>query len=495
MSGNRFSAQMSAITAGVVIITALSLVFASQGVRDAASSAYGTVQPDVDELLLDLQVQVAYDDSDVVMRFEWQSSAPGIHHDFLVYEGGEWVRRGGKGDGSAFPLNEDRITFFLDDGSVDGFEHYGGFMTIYSFTRGMSAMNVSSDETEATIGQSDLRKMLPGSMEDVSDWRTLREEAELVALRESGYFLDLWHWRSHRSNPIGWSDDQYVIDRRRSDSGSGIDKTNFDGDLEQPLYMFDPAITGQYAMSWDKIQSLGYTMDDAYFLSADNWAPFDPDHAWQEGDALPRQYLVEPEGSRGSIFSQASMQDGRWTVELRRALDTGSPLDDKILREFGKYHLAPAVHTGGTAGRWHYIGMPVSLGLGRPADIEAVRFTGRAPDWNTIAPTTVTLFYPGVIGWDHISDSRTHSGADAIAENRSFSDAHSPEKMAFYALESEFRSEIITQWQWTTVIWLLFVLATAVAFVPLARRNGRERSGDDIIIDSEALHRAGEFRA
>ena len=481
------SPRLIAVIAGAALVTALSLVFASDGVRNGPTGPFGTEQPGTDELLLDLDVQAAYDDDEIVMRFSWETDAPSLYHDTFVYEGGEWVRYGGEADGSMSPLNEDRLTFLLDDGSIDGFEHYGGFMTVYTFTRMMSPEDVDEEESEAAIGQDDLRKMLPDTMEDPSDWRTLRSEDEIADLRNAGYFLDLWHWRSHRSNPIGWSDDQFVLDRRRSDDGSGVASTNFDDELEQPEWMFDPDVTGQYAMSWERMQNLDYTLDDHYYLSPDNAVPFDPDHDWQDGDAIPRRFLTEPEGSRAAIFAQANIDDGRWTVELRRALDTGYPQDDKILREFGSYDLAPAVHAGNTAGRWHYVGMPVTLGLGRSADIEAARFAGDGPDWDAIEPTTLTLFYPGVIAWDYLVDRQSHSGADAIEANRSFSDAHDEEKMAYYALESEFRDDIISQWGWTTVVWTLFIIAVTVAFVPLALRYGRTRSGSETVIREDAL--------
>ena len=490
----QFSPRLVGVIAGVVAVTVLSLVFASEGVRNGPTGPFGTVQPGTDELLMDLDIQAAYDDDDIVMRFSWPTDAPSLYHDYFVYEGGEWVRYGGEADGSAFPLNEDRVHFLLDDGSVDGFEHYGGFMTVFSFTRMMSPEDVDEDESEAAIGQDDLRKMLPGSMEDHTDWRTLRDEDALADLRQAGYFLDLWHWRSHRSNPIGWSDDQFVLDRRRSDDGEGAASTNFDDDLEQPEWMFDPDLTGQYAMSWDRIQSLDYTLDDPYYLSEFNSVPFDPDHDWQDGDTIPRRFLTEPEGSRAAIFSQATIDNGRWTVELRRALDTGSPEDDKILEEFGRYDLAPAVHAGATAGRWHYVGMPVTLGLGRDADVEAMRFSGDGPDWDAIEPTTVELFYPGVIAWDYLANRQTHAGAGAIDANASFYAAHDEEKMGFYALESEFRDEIISQWLWTTLMWVVFILGSVVAFMRLARRYGRERTGDETIVRDDAL-RAEEHNA
>ncbi len=468
--------KLTIAVVGVVVVAVLSLVFASTGVRDGVEGAYGTVQPDADDLFLELEVQAAYDDEDIYFRFAWDTDQPSIYHDYLVYEGGQWERYGGDADGSGLPLNEDRLTFLLDDGSVDGFEQYGGFMTVYSFTRAMSPEDQDEGEVEEVFGEDtdDLRKMLPDSMEDHTDWRTRRGDDELASLQEAGYFLDLWHWRSHRSNPIGYSDDQYILDHRLSDEGDGAAGTNWNDDAETPEYMFDPDATGQYAMDWDRVIGLDYTQDDPYYLSPDTMVEFDPDHDWQEGDAIPRRYLTEPTGPRAAIFAQGMALDGRWELELQRALDTEAPGEDKVLAEFGRYHLAPAVHAGATANRWHYIGMPLSLGLGRDADIEAQRIAGDGPDWDAIEPVTTTLFYPGTIAWDYLTDPDMHAGAGAISSNAAFSRAHSVEGMGFYALESEFRSEIKTQWVLTGLVWVLFIIAATLAITRLARRFDEE---------------------
>ncbi len=465
------SSKLIAVIAGVVVVAVISLAFASTGVRDGAEGPYGTVQPEAEELFLDLDVQAAYNDEDVFFRFGWDTDSPSINHDFLVYEGGEWVRYGGEPDGSGLPMDEDRVTFLLDDGSVDGFEQYGGFMTVFSFTRAMGPEDQDEGEVEAVFGEGtdDLRKMLPDTMEDQTDWRTRRSDEELGELQGAGYFLDLWHWRGHRSNPIGFSDSQYVLDHRISDDGDGVHSTNFDDDTETPEFMFDPDATGQYAMDWDRVLALEYTQDDPYFLSPENSVPFDPDHDWQEGDAIPRRFLSEPDGARGEIFAQGIATDDRWQVELQRALDTGADGEQKVLEEFGRYDLAPAVHSGFTGNRWHFIGMPMSLGLGRDADIEAQRFDGDQPDWDAIEPVTTTLFYPGVIAWDYLSDPDAHAGAGAMQGGTPFSVAHDIEDMAYYALESEFRPEIISQWVWTGLVWILFIVAASIAVIRLGR--------------------------
>jgi len=189
----------------------------------------------------------------------------------------------------------------VDDGSVDGFREYGGYMTITDNEMRFYTDDADPDEVESILGEGrdDVRKFLPETRTDQDDWRTLRDDDELEHMREEGYFLDLWHWRAYRSNPIGWSDDQLVFDYRISDEGVGPWFTNWDDDTGAPQYMFDPDATGQYAMEWDRVLDLDYTQDDYYYLSDDIIVPFDQDRDWQEDDVIPRRILREPEGSRG----------------------------------------------------------------------------------------------------------------------------------------------------------------------------------------------------
>ncbi len=460
------------VAVAIVLVAGLSLGFASTGV----------VKEDVDrnisipdDLVMDLDMKVAYDDDEIFWRFRWDSETPHFYHDYLVYEGGEWVRYGRSPVGSEPQgLYEDRVTMLVDDGSVDGFAQYGGYMTVTDNEMRSYTDEADEEEVQAVLGEDDVRKFLPETRTDIDDWRTRRSDDELDELRRSGYFLDLWHWRAHRSNPIGWADDTLVFDYRLSDEGTGPFTTNADDD-GNPAFMFDVDATGQYAMDFDRLLALDYGQDDYYYLSEDIAVPFDPDHDWQEGDAIPRRLLREPDGSRGVIFAQGLATNGEWNVELRRALDTGYPLDDKALSHLGLYDVAFAVHTNATGSRWHYVSFPFSLGLSRSADIEATRFDGDAPPWDDIEWTTVTLFYPGQTGYNHaVSDD--HAGAEEVRERVNIRAAHSEEQLAHYVVEGEFRSEIRRQWYFTAVAWIFFVIATTVA---VARLTGRDDDHPD----------------
>lgn len=52
-------------------------------------------------------------------------------------------------------------------------------------------------------GQTEVGKHLPETRSDINNWASVVPESQLAAQRKAGYFLDLWHWRAHRSNPIG----------------------------------------------------------------------------------------------------------------------------------------------------------------------------------------------------------------------------------------------------------------------------------------------------
>ena len=464
---NRFDPRLGVALIAVffVAVIVLSVIFAGRGVvRDDLERNIAIP----DDLLMDLRFKVAYDDENIYWRFEWDAPNGSFYHDLFAYEDGEWVRYGESPVGSEeFGFYEDRMTFFVDDGSVPYFAQYGGFITAISDQMRFFTDEASEEEVEAVIGESDLRKWLPGTRTDFYDWTTVRSEEELEALTEAGYFLDLWHWRAHRSNPVGFADDTLVTWYRLSDEGTGPFATNWDSDLEQPNFMFDPDITGQYALRWERLVNREYTQDDYYYLSEDIAVPFDPDHDWQEGDVIPRRLLREPDGSRGDIFANGIWDQEMWHVDLMRALDTGNPQDDKILHHLGVYDVAFAVHRDATTARWHYVSNPLTLGLSRDADVEALRFDGDQPPWDDIEWTEIILFYPGQIAWDHLM-SDAHAGYEEMQRRTAVEVAHTEEELARYAVESEFRSEIRTQWTWTTLSWAVFFLLGSWALIRVA---------------------------
>lgn len=387
----------------------------------------------------------------------------------LRFESGKWVVKGRAVPGSQPDgLHEDRIAMMLDDGGVPEFSRYGGYVTIGRRLAGFSdevpgKQIAAHPYLGAKLKQDEPTKYLPATRTDIDDWSSVVPEDVLKAQRAAGYFLDLWHWRANRSNPVNLADDQFVAEARLSDPGRGMFFTNWDSNKKLPRLMFDVAKVGHSALKWDDLKAGRITQDSAYALREDIAVPFDPNATWKEGDTLPRRVVRPGDGSRANIkvVGTARWVDGYWEVVLSRRMDTGNPLEDKILRDRGVYHVAFAVHRQATGGRWHYVSLPFTVGLGRSADIMAQRFDGDAPIWGSAAKP-VTLFYPGQVSWAHVNGPR-HPGADKVKAGVPVKFRHSEAELAHYGVEMEFNAAIRRQWLLTLLAGVLLIVGFAVA--------------------------------
>lgn len=431
-----------------------------------------------EELMMSLQVKAAYNGRDMFFRYRWPSERPGIYHDMLKYEGGKWVRYGSAVVGpQPQGIYEDRLTMLVDDGSVPEFGKYGGYIAIGDRMR-FFTNEATKKEVQAHpyLGkekkQKEVGKYLPATRSNIDDWASVVSEKELAALRNAGYFLDLWHWRAHRSNPVDKSDDQFVAEARYGDSGKGPFFTNWDKEKQQPKLMFDPAKSGRRALRWDDLAQRKLGFDDLYYLREDQAVPFDPSLEWKDGDTIPRRVLRMGEGSRAdiSVVGKARWKDGFWDVTLVRAMDTGNSLEDKAMVDKGTYTVAFAVHRNATGSRWHYVSLSVSLGLGRDAELRAIRFDGDNPRWDQ-AWLDVTLFYPGQVSWP-LLNSVKHAGADSIKAGVPVKYRHSEHQLTHYGVEMEFDDEIRGQWLYTLVGGVLLIVGFGFALNTLLGRKG-----------------------
>jgi Ethylbenzene dehydrogenase len=422
------------------------------------------------ELTLPLQVKAAYNGDRIFFRYRWPAQHPSIHHDVLKFEGGQWKTYGSPIAGTQPQgLHEDRVTMLVDDGSVPEFEHYGGYITVgdrlAAFTRHAAEKDVKAHAyLGAKKGQTEVTKYLPETRTDINNWASVVSEEKLAAQRKAGYFLDLWHWRAQRSNPLDMSDDQFVADGRYSDKGRSMASANWDAAKKQPRFMFDADKNGgRTAMAWDALIQGKLGFDDAYFIREDQAKPFDPAYPWKEGDVLPRRSLRIGDGSVADIAVSGTgrWKDGFWDVTLMRAMDTGNPQDDKIFTDHRVYTIAFAVHRNATGGRWHYVSLPASVGLDRQARIKAARFEGDTPKWEQ-AWNEVQLFYPGQVSWPLIN-SRKHPGADKVKQGVPVKFRHSEIQLAHYGVEMEFNDEIRRHWLYTLIAGVLLIAGFGIA--------------------------------
>ncbi|MFV8835107.1 ethylbenzene dehydrogenase-related protein [Aquisalimonas sp.] len=404
--------------------------------------------PGDDDLFDQLRVSAAYDDSHIQIHYEYVTDNPSWYHQYWVYEDGDWVRYGSGSPGpDEHGLYEDRISMMLDDGTVDDFARIGGWMTVHQGMRTLTS-EADSDEVEdhpklgEDMGRSDVRKYLALSRDTDDEreaaWQDVRDDDELEQLRRDGKFLDLWQWRAHRSNPMGYADNGYVLHYRMSSEGRSMFTDNWDEDAGQPRYMFDPDQVGSRSLDWDALIDREYGQDDPYYIYEGNAVNFDPDHDWQEGDVIPQRFLRPPHGSRGAIQAAGRYTDGAWRVTLIRTLEAPDPMDSKTLEDGGTYNVAFAVHSGGVGARWHRVSLPQTLGLGHDdADIVAVRADGDFSDVE-LEWTELTLIYPGQVTWQWLHGD--HPGSEPLATgNLGVRDFHDIEQLQTFIIGHETR--------------------------------------------------------
>jgi hypothetical protein len=170
------------------------------------------------------------------------------------------------------------------------------------------------------------------------------------------------------------------------------------------------------------------------------------------------------------VVGKARWQDGYWDVTLTRAMDTGSPADDKIFLDKRVYDIAFSVHRDSLGSRWHYVSLPVTLGLGRDAEMQAVRFDGGTPKWDQPWSNFV-LFYPGQVSWPHLNSAK-HAGADRIKAGVPVKYRHSEIQLAHYGVEAEFADAIRRQWLLTMLAGVLLIVGFGIALNGSLGRKG-----------------------
>jgi len=395
-----------------------------------------------EELTKQLRTEIAFTAERIHFRFRWDQPHPGGWiHDMLVYRDGQWqqfadpspwVADGDNPDHTGF--YEDRVSFLLDDGSVKGFEAFGGWLTVHG---GMRSMPSEAPESEVQahehfgpegLDETDIRKYIPQACTGEwweNDWRQVRPQQELDRLKRDGVFLDLPMWRAHRSNPKGYGTDHHVLDYRHSDQGQNTYTTqDWDPD-EGPELMWDPDVVDGGALDYHAIRDGDFPdqQDDTYALALEDAVEFDPAVAEWEGAMIPRRPLQEPYGSAADWRGTGVWEDGEWVVEMWRDLRTDHPVDTKQLVPGEEYTWTPAVHHG-AGQRWHWVAYPYKLGLGVEPDypgedntretteLVAEEFTGEEPDWDDITTYTIPLIFPGLIDWTDLTTD--HARAEEI---------------------------------------------------------------------------------
>ncbi len=214
-----------------------------------------------------------------------------------------------------------------------------------------------------------MRKYLPATRSNPSDWKTGKPVEEIAKIKAAGGFVDLIQWRAHRSHAVGMADDGYVLEFRLADAGKDMFSGNSDKTTHAPRFMWDAKKVGYKSITADQLRK-----GDHFLIREQNAVPFDSNAGWKEGDMIP-DYLVSREDAKGSAADNnaiSAWKDGMWTVVLIRPLGLAND-DDKFLKEGGVYNVGFAVHDDNITTRGHHVSFVRTLGLGAKADIQAVK--------------------------------------------------------------------------------------------------------------------------
>lgn len=129
-----------------------------------------------------------------------------------------------------------------------------------------------------------------------------------------GETIDMWHWKSVRTDPAGQLDDQYIDDTKDPKKNANWGRKS------------DAKTGGGYAdnMTKDKtapaFMSKAAGPDKKYWLLAAEKTEFVD--TFKPGDVVPGM-MVEPfAGSRADVAAKGVWKDGVWTIEMKRKLVT-----------------------------------------------------------------------------------------------------------------------------------------------------------------------------
>jgi hypothetical protein len=237
---------------------------------------------------LELKAKSVYTKDEIYFRFEWADKDKTLKKHRWKNSDGKW---------SSIKGDEDRLGVTWEINRIDKFA-----------TKGCAVLchNESKNEKE---------------------W--------YYAVSSSKEKADMWHWKSVRSNPVGYTEDGFVTtnpskkpeEGRKRDAGSGKAKDNRTKDKSGPAFMQNPSRTASVADA--------LLVSEAVEITAGT--------SFQDGQEIPGYMLnTEWEGSFADVKTKGVWENGKWTLVMSRKLDTGHD-DDTPFNTRKKYPFAVAV--------------------------------------------------------------------------------------------------------------------------------------------------------
>jgi hypothetical protein len=238
---------------------------------------------------IELKTKSVYTKDEIFFRFEWPDKDKSMQKNAWKFSGGKWNK---------IKANEDRMGLVFEINRIDKFA-----------TKGCAVLCHNESKNE-------------------KDWYYAVSSAKEKA--------DMWHWKSVRSNPVGYAEDGYVAFNatkepekgRKRGAGSGTKaKSNRTKDKSKPAYMQNPSTSA----------SIPGTLLVSQAVDIKDYGIF------KEGDEIPGYMLNTPwKDSFADVKAKGVWQNGKWTVVLSRKLETGYD-DDTQFNTRKKYPFSLAV--------------------------------------------------------------------------------------------------------------------------------------------------------
>jgi len=254
-------------------------------------------------------IKAVYTTANIYILATWADSTFSVTRDKYNVSGGVFDQ-GLDGSNS-----EDRIALLWEIGTIEGFNSSGGSTKCH----GLGTVNFTN----------------PGEMADMWHVKAARGGGTMSASIVSALSIDSSSYEATAGtiSLTGYADDKFVDhETRKSDAGSGAYSDNTNGThaawIEaNPTDWIDAMILTQSEINAGEAINITHALQNGWAnltWAVSNYTTLNAN--------VPRHILTTPVGSRGDIEVGMTWNDGTWTVEIKRTLDTMNA-DDVIFSD------------------------------------------------------------------------------------------------------------------------------------------------------------------
>ncbi|WP_299153641.1 ethylbenzene dehydrogenase-related protein [uncultured Tateyamaria sp.] len=276
-----------------------------------------------DEGVTDVTVRALHDGTDIYVLLQWEDATRSQKHLPLVRTEAGWqVQQSEFSIQDEDDYYEDKFGVMLSRG--------GGIAGDHSIHLGPQPL----DNAPEPSGGRGLHYTTDGSVVDVWHWKSVRTGNTVMNQIDDNYFGPPMVPKGEGRYTGGYSKDP------KDGGGYAMNWEEYSDDLVTPVALpRDPSMLSQF----QQVNLAPDAGDDiGLFLRESETVPYDPALDTLEnfpvGTILPAVIVDAPmEGDRGDVTAVSHWENGVWTMEVRRKLDTGSEYDVAFLPDAPTY--------------------------------------------------------------------------------------------------------------------------------------------------------------